>query len=145
MPTPFTATRKRAAQARVVCGALVACFGPATEADKQRIVANARIYDAAGAILLGHIVEGYRGFELLVDSGQEAVAEAFRMQAETLQGDRGLIAEWGAVSNLFHRARTLGQGDPRITRMAYEESVRARESASRSARWVTRLLTPRRK
>lgn len=144
-PAFFTERRKRAAQARAATDVLIEGFGDRAGHDQERIVATARIYSAAAAMLLGHVVEAYRSFDALARSGQEAVAEAFRVQAANVTTDAGVLAEFGAVGNLAQRARTLGQGDPRITRIAFEESVRAGQPGSpvsRGGRWLARLLAP---
>jgi hypothetical protein len=129
----------------MAAGAVVDCFGEGADRNQERMVATARIYSAAAAMLLGHVVEAFRGFDTLTESGQEAVAEAFRAQAANVRTDGGLIAQFGTFANLHHRARTLGQGDPRITRIAFEESVRADapgSPSSRPGRWFARLMAP---
>ena len=145
VPTFLTEQRKRAAQAQMAAGAVIDCFGEGVDRDQERMVATARIYSAVAAMLLGHVIESFRAFGALTGSGQEAVAEAFRAQAANVTTDAGLIAQFGAVANLHHRARTLGQGDPRITRIAFEESVRADapgSPSSRAGRWFARLMAP---
>jgi len=89
--------------------------------------------------------EAFRAFDTLTGSGQEAVAEAFGAEAANVRTDAGLLAQFGAVANLHHRARTLGQGDPGITRIAFEESVRndaAGSPTSRTGRCLARLMAP---
>jgi tetratricopeptide (TPR) repeat protein len=136
--------RRRVAQTLVISNAIVDRFGPDEEPDREQIVATARIYTAVALILLGRVRDGSRRFDQLTDSGREAVAEAFRGEAG-LAPEPGLLGEFGAVANLAQRARTLGQGDPRIARIAFEESMRPGSPgspASRRARWIARLIGP---
>ena len=144
-PAFVTVRRKRAAQARKVSDAVIGCVEDGASRDQERIVATARIYSAVATMLLGHGLDAYGRFEALAGSGQESVAEAFRAQAANVATDAGVLAEFGAVSNLAHRARTLGQGDPHITRIAFEESTRADQPGSprsRRGRWFARLVAP---
>jgi hypothetical protein len=137
--------RRRMKQALAVSRALVDRFGSAEEPDLRQLVARARIFEAAALGLLGRLREAGRVFDVLTKSGDEAVAEAFRTFAIAVKSEGGVRGEFGSVSHLFHRAATLGQGDPRMTRIAYEESTSPGTPGSPSTRagaLMARLLTP---
>ena len=61
-PAFFTAHRKRAAQARTAAGEVIDRVGDAVDRDQERLVATARIYSAAAAMLLGDVVGGLPRF-----------------------------------------------------------------------------------
>ena len=91
------------------------------ETHRERMVATAQINEAIALVILGRVRDGVRHLNVLVDSGRESVAEAFR---DLAAGSEGVLEEFCAVGSLAYRARTLGQGDPEIARIAFEESMR---------------------
>jgi len=135
----FTEKRRRAAQTLVISRSLAARLDGDEDRDLQQTVATARILGAAALVLLGRLSEGFRQFDQLISSGQEAVAEAFRSQS-TL-GPKNTIS---VPSRTSPSGGTLGQGDPRIAHIAFEESMRPGAPGAPTSRTATRLPTARR-
>ncbi len=137
--------RRRVEQAIAVCQAVIAQYESAEEAGLRQLVVRARIFEAVALISLGRLGDGFRAFDALTKSGDETVAEAFRALAGTAKSRGGFRGDFESVSFLFHRAATLGQGDSRMSRIAYEESTRSGTRGSPNTRAGTilaRLLTP---
>ncbi len=137
--------RRRMEQAIAVSRALITRYESTEDAGLRQLVARVRILEAAALVFSGHVGQGFQAFDMLTKSGDEAVAEAFRAFAAESKSEGGFYGEFGSISSLSHRARTLGQGDPRITRIAYEESTRSGTRGSPSTRTgaiMARLLTP---
>jgi hypothetical protein len=120
--------RRRMEQAIAASRALISQYESTEEAGLRQLVARARILEAAALVLSGHVGPGFRAFDVLTKSGDEAVAEVFSAFATDFKSEGGFYGEFGSVSSLFHRAATLGQGDPRMTRIAYEESISLRHA-----------------
>jgi len=142
---PLIVRRRRAQRALAVSLVIVTRFESDADAGAEEIVAAAGIVRACALIQVGRVREGFRRFDELTGSGKESVAEAFRAQA-LLGSTDDVIDELGMLAGLWQRAATLGHGDSRIARIAFEESTRpgARgEPRSRMAKRLARFLTPR--
>jgi tetratricopeptide (TPR) repeat protein len=140
----FTEKRRRAEAALLACRAVIDRFDGDELPDRRQTVDGARILEAEALMLLGHLQGAFHRFDELIGSGQESVAEAFRARARLSSHER-LTDEIAAVAALAHRARTLGNGDTRIARIAFEESLRPGQPGSpdsRAAQWIARLLGP---
>ena len=139
-----TEQRRRTRQAQVLSDAVIRRCAPADDPETSVTVAEARVLGAAATTGLGHVTTGTRAFTALVSSGDVAVAEVFRRMAAA-RSDSGLISELGSVAQLTTRAQTLGHGNPQITRIAFEESMRPGSPGaphSRLAGLISRFVAP---
>jgi hypothetical protein len=101
------------------------------DAELEHLAATAKVYEAAALAALGRWRAANRIFDELAASGRSSTAQALSGLARRSEQTDSTLAEVGGVSMLFLRARALGQGDKRITRIALEESLRDGIGASR--------------
>jgi tetratricopeptide (TPR) repeat protein len=101
-----------------------------SDSDRQRITATARLSEAVALFKLGHLAAVSDTFASLTASRQPGVVEAFNRLAERSRQQGGALGEAGALAFLFQRAQTLGQGDRRIAKIAYEESLKAQPAGT---------------
>jgi hypothetical protein len=104
--------------------ALIDRLDGTSDSERQRITATARLSEAVALFKLGHLGALSDAFASLTTSRQPGVVEALNRLAEQSRLQGGAIGEASALAFLFQRAQTLGEGDRRITKIAYEESLK---------------------
>jgi hypothetical protein len=148
LPARVVLNRRRLAQAIIVSDTVISRLAVSDEPELQVVAAIARTAKVSSQIALGHVVAGFRAFDALSGSDQPGVVHAFQRLADQSGQSDTAVARVGEVSFLAHRARALGQGDSRIERIAYDDSLQARPSRENDpafVRWFAARLRPRSK
>jgi tetratricopeptide (TPR) repeat protein len=94
------------------------------DAKLERVAATAKIYQAVALGALGHWRAANAIFNELAASGRSSTIEALSDLAHRSGEKRSALGDVASISILFMRARTLGQDDNQITKIALEESLR---------------------
>jgi tetratricopeptide (TPR) repeat protein len=145
IPSALVQQRLRARQARYASRALLARIGDSEDPDLRRLAAMAEVTAAIGLIALGHLRAGFGAFNRLTENHHADTIQAFQHLAEYFQQGESMIDQLGTVSLLSLRADMLGNGDPHITKIAYDDSIASHHDISphtRITRWAANQLRP---
>jgi hypothetical protein len=148
VPGRLAVDRRRLAQAIIVSDALISRLAASDEPELQVAVATAQTIKFSTQIALGHALAGFRAFDALTESDQPGVVQAFQRLAAQSGRSSATVDRVGEISFLSHRARALGQGDRRIERIAYDDSLQARRHRDDDpalVRWLAHRMRPRSK
>jgi len=143
IPRSLVQQRVRARQALYVSRALLTRIGDTDDRDLRRHAAMAEVTAAMALVGLGHLRAGFG--DRLIEDGHPDTVQAFQRLAERFQHGESMIDQLGTVSLLSLRAGMLGDGDARITKIAYDDSIASHHNISphtRITRWATKQLRP---
>jgi tetratricopeptide (TPR) repeat protein len=145
IPRSLVQQRVRARQALYASRALLRRIGDTDDRDLRRLAAMAEVSAAMALVGRGHLRAGFGAFDRLIEDGHPDTVQAFQRLAERFQHGEGMIDQLGTVSLLSLRAGMLGDGDARITKIAYDDSIASHHNISphtRITRWAAKQLRP---
>ena len=104
----------------------------------------ARVGLAQARLASGDFIQGSNDLEAIAGSADPAAVAAFQEIAGDMSGRSDIPGQLTRLGMLYQRAVALGEGDERIERIAYEDSVKPLVDGTRypAIRWLARLLTP---
>jgi hypothetical protein len=144
MPTGWQLARRRIEAAIELQERVVSRIGIDPDPELQRVAIVARIQTVGARMVLGDLRQGWRELSPLLDSSDPATIQALQSIAANLRGRSDLLGQLDELSTLSWRAQALGQGDVKIERIAYEDSIKPllADTTHRSVRWLAALLRP---
>jgi tetratricopeptide (TPR) repeat protein len=140
LPTIVRDSRLRAQQALRVSQAVTTRIGVPDTPELGRAAASAEFLFGLALSSCGHPIASVRRIDKFISNSDQTAIEAFQRISHTIQTDGSTFSQVGALSNLALRAQMLGGGDPKITQIAYDDSIADHPSLS-SPSTLTRLLT----
>ena len=146
IPARWETWRQRAQASIDVSQSVIERLAGDPDPDAQRIVMTARIAAAIAHSATGHVGYGAGELTRLTRTGDAAAVQAFQRLAAELRGRPDVPGQLGELTMLSQRAEALGQDDPRIARIAYDDSIRPllEGTTHRAVRWIARLFRPSR-
>jgi hypothetical protein len=143
-PARWETWRRRLHAAIELSQAVINRIGSDPDPERQRVAMIARVQIASARMVTGGVLQGAREIGRLMASGDPAVVQAFQGLAAALRGRQDAPGQITELGMLAMRASTLGHGDDRIARIAYDDSVRplVADTAHRPVRWFARLNRP---
>jgi tetratricopeptide (TPR) repeat protein len=145
IPPALVQQRLRAHQALNASRALLARIGDTDDPDLRQLGAMTEFTGAVGLVLLGHLHAGFAAVNRLMEKSDPDTIQALQRLAEHFQHSESAIDQIGTVSLLSLRAGMLGDGDPHITKIAYDDSIASHHDISphtRITRWAANQLRP---
>jgi tetratricopeptide (TPR) repeat protein len=145
IPQSLVHQRVRARQALYVSRALLARIGTTDDPDLRQYAAMAQFSAAVGLILLGHLRVGFAAINRLTEKGDPDTIQAFKRLAGRFQRSKSVVDQLGTISLLSLRAEMLGDGDPDLTKIAYDDSIASHRDISPHTGiipWVANQLRP---
>jgi hypothetical protein len=144
MPARWSRRRARLRLAVDLSRAVLARAGGSDDHELQPIAVTAEVVGSLAQTQLGHPPAAFRVVGRATKSGDPAVVQAFQRLAQRHQGATRTPGQLVQLAFLGLRAATLGHDDPKIARLAYDDSVSARAATPRSrvVRLFERLIRP---
>ena len=143
-PALLTSRRERIQQGIALARAVIERVGSDEDPELQRIAATATIRARMAEHSLGHPRAVVRTLEDLADGKPPGAAQAFQALAQRRHAGGSLLDQITELSLLRLRADVLGEGDRRIERIAYDDSIESLTGSGRPrlVRVLARLLRP---
>jgi hypothetical protein len=143
-PRTLVRHRRRITQAIVVTDAVRARFADYDDPDLRALEAKARILAASATFVSGHPLAGGRSLNAFEATGDSGAVQAFADLAAPDARRPSTIGQIEAVAYLRMRAMALVGEDPKLARIAFDDSVEARLPAVPSplVRLFVRLVRP---
>jgi tetratricopeptide (TPR) repeat protein len=133
-------SRRRVEQARSASDAVIARIGSSDDPDLRRCAQTAEFIAGMSLVTDGHPVAGIRAINEFTSRGDLDAIQAFQWLTRRSQHDRSMIGELGRIATAALRAQMLGNGDPAVTKIAYEDSI-ADHQADLAHPTLSRLLS----
>lgn len=132
MPARLTRSRHRLAQALEESQAVIRRLDGAHDPQLQQLAGMAQITQGAALVALGHPRTGARTLQLLTSGDQPPKIQAWQQLAAMFARGPHRFGKVGAASALSLRADALAAGNPRIARIAYDDSMHDNAVTDRS-------------
>jgi len=145
IPQSLEQRRLRARQVLYVNRALLARIGNTDDPDLRQFGAMAEFCAAVGLVFLGHLRAGFGAINRITEKTDPDTIQAFKRLAEHYRRGNSVVNQLATVSFLSLRAEMLGDGDPDLTSLAYDESIGSQPEGSSHTgmiRWITNRLRP---
>jgi tetratricopeptide (TPR) repeat protein len=143
-PAVTDENRRRAAQALAVCDAVLARLDGSDDPALATLAVQARFVAGCGLLQSGRPIEGFRVVNAIQANHDFPTVQALSDMADLEAQKPGWVAKVGTAAMLSHRANSLVGEDPRLARIAYDDSVAERLPAKLPllVRLAVRLMRP---
>jgi len=143
-PGRWEQRRAQAKAATALYESVIRRIDDATDPTLRQIAMLARVGLAQARLASGDFIQGSNDLEAIAGSADPAAVAAFQEIAGDMSGRSDIPGQLTRLGMLYQRAVALGEGDERIERIAYEDSVKPLVDGTRypAIRWLARLLTP---
>lgn len=122
-PGPLMGHRRRATRALAVCQAVLVRLDGRAEADLASLAVQARFVAGCALLQSGRPIEGFRVIQAVQASHDSPTVQALSDMADLELRKPGWLAKIGAAAMLSHRANSLVGEEPKLARLAYDDSV----------------------
>jgi hypothetical protein len=143
-PAVLVRHRRRAAQALAVCDAVLIRIDGRTEPDLAALTVQARFVAGCALLQSGRPIEGFKVVNAIGADHAPSTVQALSDMADLEAQKPGWLAQIGTAAMLSHRANSLVGEEPRLARIAYDDSVADRMASDLPplVRLAVRLMRP---
>lgn len=143
-PGRWEQRRRQAKAAMELYESVIRRIGAATDTTLRQSAMVARVGVAQARLTGGQFIQGSDDLEAIAGSADPAAVAAFQEIAGEMSERSDIPGQLTRLGMLYQRAVALGEGDERIERIAYQDSVKPLVDGTRypAIRWLARLLTP---
>ena len=143
-PERWAQRRRQVTAATALYESVIRRIGVTADPDLRQRAMAARVGVAQARLAGGDFIRGSNDLDAITRSADPAAVAAFQEIAGDMSGRSDIPGQLTRLGMLYQRALALGEGDERIERLAYEDSVKPLVEGTqyRAIRWLARLLTP---
>ncbi len=143
-PAGLIRHRRRATQALAVCEAVLARLDAREDPELAALAVQARFVAGCALLQSGRPIEGFKVVSAIGANHDASTVRALSDMADLEAQKPGWMAQIGTAAMLSHRANSLVGEEPRLARLAYDDSVIERMPTDLSplVRLAVRLMRP---
>ncbi len=143
-PAMLVRHRRRAAQALAVCEAVLTRLEGRDEPELASLAVQARFVAGCALLQCGRPIEGFKVVNAVGANHDSATVRALSDMADLEAQKPGWLGQIGTAAMLCHRANSLVGEEPKLARIAYDDSITERlgDDLAPVVRLVVALMRP---
>ncbi len=143
-PAMLVRHRRRAAEALAVCEAVLLRLDGREEPELATLAVQARFVAGCALLQSGRPIEGFKVVNAIQANHDPSTVRALSDMADLEAQKPGWLAQIGTAAMLSHRANSLVGEEPKLARLAYDDSVSDRMGTDLPplVRLAVRLMRP---